>query len=201
MDDNSGSKAEVPELILARMLSEFAYCPRLCYIEWINGEFVDNEDTVDGRFQHRRVDSKAEKIPEDEFETLHIRSVSLTGPKVGITCRIDLLEGDGRKVTPVEYKRGEAPHIPDGAYEPDRVQLCAQGLVLRENDFQCDQGVVYFVRSKKRVSFAFDKVLVQRTKDLISELRDAAKSGKMPLPLEDSPKCNRCSLAGICLPD
>lgn len=201
MDDNSGSKAEVPELIPARMLSEFAYCPRLCYIEWINGEFVDNADTVDGRFQHRRVDSKAEKIPEDEFESLHVRSVSLTGPKVGITCRIDLLEGEGQKVTPVEYKRGEAPRIPDGAYEPDRVQLCAQGLVLRENDFQCDQGVVYFVRSKKRVSVAFDKVLVQRTKDLISELRDTAKGGKMPLPLEDSPKCNRCSLAGICLPD
>lgn len=38
------------------MLNEFAYCPRLCYIEWIEGEFVDSEDTVDGRFKHRRVD-------------------------------------------------------------------------------------------------------------------------------------------------
>ena len=63
MAENPGSKAEVPDLIPARMLSEFAYCPRLCYIEWIDGEFVDNEDTVDGRFQHRRVDAEAEKIP------------------------------------------------------------------------------------------------------------------------------------------
>lgn len=38
------------------MLNEFAYCPRLCYIEWIEGEFVESEDTVDGRFKHRRVD-------------------------------------------------------------------------------------------------------------------------------------------------
>jgi len=117
------------------------------------------------------VDAKEDTIPEDEIETetVHARSTFLTGPKVGITCRIDLLEGDGERVTPVDYKRGNAPRIPDGAYEPDRVQLCAQGLVLRENDFQCDLGVVYFVRSKKRVSVAFDKVLVQRTKDLISE--------------------------------
>jgi CRISPR-associated protein Cas1 len=120
---------------------------------------------------------------------------------VGVTCRIDLLEGEGKRVTPVEYKRGRAPDIPEGAYEPDRVQLCAQGLVLKENGFQCDQGIVYFVRSKKRVQVAFDKALQQRTRDLISNLRKTAIKREMPPPLQDSPKCNRCSLAGICLPD
>jgi CRISPR-associated protein Cas1 len=189
------------KLIPARMLSEFAYCPRLCYMEWIGGEFVDSADTVDGRFQHRRVDSDAGRIDGDEFETIHARSVSLAGEKVGITCRIDLLEGDGQNVTPVEYKRGEAPRIPEGAYEPDRVQLCAQGLVLRENGYHCDQGMIYFARSKKRVAVNFDKAMVKRTKDLISELRAVAESGQVPSPLEDSPKCVRCSLAGICLPD
>jgi len=201
--ENLGSKAEVPDLIPARMLSEFAYCPRLCYIEWIDGEFQDSEDTADGRYQHRRVDSKEDTVSQDEFESVHARSLFLTGPKVGITCRIDLLEGDGdgEKVTPVDYKRGEAPDIPGGAYEPDRVQLCAQGQVLKENGFQCDRGIVYFVRSKKRVPIAFDKTLVQRTKDLISDLRKVAEKREMPPPLQDSPKCNRCSLAGICLPD
>lgn len=189
------------KLIPARMLSEFAYCPRLCYIEWIDGEFVDSADTVDGRFQHRRVDSDEGKIDEAEPEAIHARSLSLTGEKVGITCRIDLLEGDGQNVTPVEYKRGEAPRIPEGAYEPDRVQLCAQGLVLKENNYRCDGGIIYFAASKKRVRIDFDKALVNRTKDLISELRSTAKSGQIPPPLQDSPKCVRCSLAGICLPD
>lgn len=182
MDENSGSKADVPDLIPARMLSEFAYCPRLCYIEWIDGEFLDSEDTIDGRFQHRRVDSKEDTVPRDEFESVHARSLFLTGPKVGITCRIDLLEGDGERVTPVDYKRGEAPDIPGGAYEPDRVQLCAQGLVLRENDFQCEGGIVYFVRSKKRVQIPFDKTLMKRTKDLISDLRKVAEKREMPPP-------------------
>ena len=206
--NNLGPKSEATadvltsdKLIPARMLNEFAYCPRLCYIEWIDGEFVDSADTVDGRFQHRRVDSDEGKIDEAESEAIHTRSLSLTGESVGITCRIDLLEGDGRNVTPVEYKRGEVPHIPEGAYEPDRVQLCAQGLVLRENNYRCDRGIIYFAASKKRVAIDFDKALVKRTKDLVSELRSTAKSDQIPPPLQDSPKCNRCSMAGVCLPD
>ncbi|MCK9565843.1 MAG: CRISPR-associated endonuclease Cas1 [Methanothrix sp.] len=189
---------DLPELIPARMLNEFAYCPRLCYIEWVQGEFLDSADTVDGRFQHRRVDTGSNKASE-EFETFHARSVYLSG--AGITCRIDLLEGEGGHVTPVDYKRGAAPDIPEGAYEPERVQLCAQGLVLRENGFVCNEGIAYFVKSKKKVPIPFDDALVSRTKELIAALRIAADLGEMPPPLQHSPKCNRCSLAGICLPD
>ena len=189
---------DVPELVPARMLNEFAYCPRLCYIEWVQGEFLDSADTVDGRFQHRRVDSDSNKNTED-LDTFHARSVYLSG--AGIICRIDLLEGEGGRVIPVDYKRGEAPNIPEGAYEPERVQLCAQCLVLRENGFACDEGIIYFVKSKKRVPIQFDEALVNRTEELIAELKTAAEMGVMPPPLEHSPKCYRCSLAGICLPD
>jgi CRISPR-associated protein Cas1 len=35
----------------------------------------------------------------------------------------------------------------------------------------------------------------------IDGLRFVAAGGRIPLPLEDSPKCPRCSLGGICLPD
>ncbi len=193
----------VPDLIPARMLNEFAYCPRLCYIEWVQGEFVDSVDTVDGRFQHRRVDSGSGVVPADDevHETFHARSVHLSGPEVGITCRIDLLEGEGKRVTPVDYKRGSVPDVPGGAYEPERVQLCAQGLILRENGFDCSEGVIYFVRSKQKVSVPFNDLLVKRTRDLIDALREVAREGEIPPPLEGSVKCVRCSLAGICLPD
>ena len=193
----------VPDLIPARMLNEFAYCPRLCYIEWVQGEFVDSVDTVDGRFQHRRVDLESGVVPsgDEMHETFHARSVYLSGSEVGITCRIDLLEGEGKRVTPVDYKRGTAPNVPEGAYEPERVQLCAQGLVLRENGFDCSEGVIYFVTSKQKVSVPFDDLLVRRTRDLINTLRKVAREGKIPPPLEGSAKCVRCSLAGICLPD
>ncbi|KUL02484.1 MAG: CRISPR-associated endonuclease Cas1 [Methanomicrobiales archaeon 53_19] len=193
----------VPDLIPARMLNEFAYCSRLCYIEWVQGEFVDSVDTVDGRFQHRRVDLNSGVVPTDDemHETFHARSVHLTGSEIGVTCRIDLLEGEGKRVTPVDYKRGAVPDVPEGAYEPERVQLCAQGLVLRENGFDCSEGVIYFIKSKQKVSVPFDDLLVRRTKDLIDALRKIARQEEIPPPLEGSAKCVRCSLAGICLPD
>ena len=37
-----------PGLLPARMLNEFAYRPRLRYLEWVQGEFADNVDTVEG---------------------------------------------------------------------------------------------------------------------------------------------------------
>ncbi len=201
----------VPELVPARMLNEFTYCPRLAYLEWVQGEFEHNSDTLEGRFGHRRTDqTDARPVPAadeaaapdgEPVPTLHARSVMLSAPIEGLIARIDVLELDGQAATPVDYKRGQAPNVPEGAYEPERVQLCAQGLILRENGYQCERGVIYFIASKRRVTIEFDDALVSRTRQLLAELREMGRSNRMPLPLVDSPKCPRCSLVGICLPD
>lgn len=193
---------EIPDLIPARMLNEFTYCPRLCYIEWVEGEFEDNADTVDGRFQHRRVDQSQGVVPDaEEVTEFTARSVDISAQKTGIVCRLDLIEGKDGHVIPVEYKRGYVPKIEGGAYESDKVQLCAQGLALKENGYECNEGLIYFVKSKQKVQIPFDDCLVNRTKELINNLRLIAASGQIPPPLLDSSKCIRCSLAGICLPD
>ena len=41
-----------PELVPARMLTEFAYCPRLAFLEWAEATFEHNPDTLDGRSCH-----------------------------------------------------------------------------------------------------------------------------------------------------
>jgi len=191
---------DVPKLIPARMLNEFAYCPRLCYIEWVHGEFRDSADTVEGRYVHRKVDDERGRIP-DEWQELHTRSITLSAHGLGVSTKIDMIEGSEGKVTPIEYKRGSPPDIPEGAYEPERVQLCAQGLVLRENGFNCDEGFIYFASSKKKVRVPFDEGLILRTRQLIKEMRSVMARGEIPPPLIDSPKCPRCSLVGICMPD
>jgi len=198
------------------MLNEYAYCPRLAYLEWVQGEFADSVDTVEGRFQHRRVDRPSGRLPspstKDEedsssdgedpvHETIHARSVLVADHALGAIARIDLIEGEGSLVTPVDYKRGKAPDLPEGAWEPERVQVCLQGLLLRANGYTCSEGMLYFVESRQRVPVPFDDALVARTLELLSDIRDMAKSGQIPRPLVDSPKCPRCSLVGICLPD
>ncbi len=80
------------------MLAAFAYCPRLCYLAFVQGESQDSAELADGRFLHRWVDAEQDPVP-DEFVPFHARSVSLSAPKEGVCCRIDLLEGDGKSVT------------------------------------------------------------------------------------------------------
>ncbi len=193
----------VPDLVPARMLNEFSYCKRLFFLEWVNAQFADNHDTVEGRWKHRAVDKPGGAAPlPDEGEVKVARSVMLSSTELGLVAKLDLLEGapDGT-VVPVDTKRGSAPDIPERAWEPERVQICVQGLLLREAGYQCDHGVLYFAESKERVAVEFTAELVDRTRSLLAELRKAAASDVPPPPLVDSPKCPRCSLVGICLPD
>lgn len=192
--------ADLPDLLPARMLNAFAYCPRLFYLEWVQGEFRDSADTVEGRWQHRNVDRESGHVPAEPDEgVIHARSVHFASETHGFIARIDVLEADGRKATPVDYKHGRQPER--GPYEPERIQLCVQALILRDKGFECDAGVVYYVESKERVEVPIDEALVARTLELARQARETAARGVIPPPLVDSPKCPRCSLVGICLPD
>ena len=190
-----------PDYVPARMVNEYAYCPRLSYMEWAQGEFAHSADTLDGKFRHRRVDTESGDLRPDADKRIHARSVMLSDYELGAIARIDLVESVGNRATPVDYKRGQAPDIPEGAYEPERVQLCLQGLLLRANGFESDHGVLFFASSRQRVTIPFTDDLIERTRQLLASTRAMAEKAEIPPPLEDSPKCPRCSLVGICLPD
>lgn len=192
-----------PPFIPARRLNDFVYCPRRAYLEWVQAEMEVNAEVLEGRVVHRQVDKKADPLPEptEEAETIHARSVWLTSEALGLTAKIDLVEGEGKVVIPVDYKRGKRPHVATGAYDSERVQLCAQGLLLREHGFDSDAGILYFAGSRERVQIDFDQALIDLTKKATEDLRALAAGSVIPPPLDDSPKCPRCSLVGICLPD
>lgn len=192
-------------LLPARMVNEYVYCPRLAYLEWVQGEWADSADTVDGRRQHRRVDAGKDTLPPAEAVTedsrIHARSVTLSSNRYGLIAKLDLIEADEGRVVPVDYKRGKRPHVAKAAYDPERVQLCLQGLVLQDQGYECTEGVLYFVESRERVPVPFDEELQQLALSALHGLRGIALGGRIPPPLEDSPKCPRCSLVSICLPD
>lgn len=193
-------------LIPARMVNEYVYCPRLAYLEWVQGEWADSGDTVEGRHRHQRVDKPGGKLPpsgeaDNLDERIHARSIDLSSNRLGLIAKVDVVEGEGSQITPVDYKRGKRPHTAKGAWDPERVQLCVQGMLLEEQGYRCDEGIIYFVASRERVRIPFDKELRALTANAINELRLVAAGGEMPPPLEDSPKCPRCSLVSICLPD
>ncbi|MBK8229585.1 MAG: CRISPR-associated endonuclease Cas1 [Candidatus Eisenbacteria bacterium] len=198
------------DLLPARAVSDYAYCPRSYFIEHVYGEFEHNLETVEGRFRHRRVDTEtgatpsAEDLPDlPEIPGTSSRStaVLLSAPTLGVIAKLDMLEIRDGFAVPIEYKRGSRPPTPEGAWEPEMVQLCLQGLILRENGYKCEAGEIYYAESKERVTIEFDFILVDRTLELLEQARSCGSSINIPPPLVDSPKCPRCSLVGICMPD
>ena len=191
-------------LIPVRMINEWVYCPRLAYLEWVEGEWADSGDTAEGTRTHARVDEGGGHLPapDDLNEDMaRAKSVTMSSERLGIIAKMDVVEADGESATPIDFKKGKRPHVPAGAYEPERVQVCAQAMILEDNGYKVEQGALWYAGSRERVPVVLDNELRARTLEAISGLRSASTSAHRPPPLENSPKCPRCSLAGICLPD
>ena len=217
----------------ARMINEFAYCPRLFYFEHIEGLFVHNADTIEGNIRHKRVDKKTSALPagkkknsakstgtlfdmqEPVTETveleedqdpkhIHATSVTLASDHYGIISKIDLIEVEGNVANPVEYKRGKPKKGYDGhltAWEPEQVQLCVQALVLMDHGYTVTGGTIFFWETRQRVVIPITPELIAKTEQKIQGARNLIANPQMPPPLDASPKCPRCSLVTICLPD
>lgn len=197
---------ELPTYLPARMLNEFVYCPRLFFYEWVDGVFRHSSDTVDGAQRHERADEREDELPpHEELEgvTFKARAITLSSDAHGLIAKLDLVEADAGAVTPVDYKRGaprDAESGPD-AWPADRVQIAVQALVLRDNGYACDEGLLYYYETRQRVRVPMTDALMAETLSALDQARRVAQDGRIPPPLVDSPKCVRCSLAPICLPD
>lgn len=185
------------------MLNELVYCPRLFHLEWAQAEWDDSADTLAGKRDHRRVDRAKGGLPEPELlDTLDgdVRSLSLSAPEEGLIAVMDLVEfGDGL-VVPVDTKHG-APPASDAVWPADRIQIGAQALILRANGYPCERGIVYYVKTRRRIDVACDEQLIADVREAVRTARTLAATMTPPPPLVESPKCPGCSLVGICLPD
>jgi len=147
---------------------------------------------------------------ETETDTIHSRSVDMGSARLRVTAKMDLIEarvgGDdlfsALEVCPVDYKAGAPREGDDGneLWDADKMQLGVQALILRDNGYTCQEGVIYYRATKQRVRLAITPALEAWVVDQIGRARAAAVAG-MPAPLVDSPKCPRCSLVTVCLPD
>lgn len=185
-----------PEILPLRLLAQYVYCPRLAHLTRAGGEWEDNEFVEEGRGVHARVNQG-----QDQATALPTRAVALESPRLGIRGVVDVLERQGGSARPVEYKRGKKPANPEQSYEPERVQLCAQGLLLRERGLRVSEGVLFYAASRHRLRVRFTPQLEARVFEVIRSLREVLAKPLPPPPLVDSPKCIHCSLVKICLPE
>jgi len=166
----------------------------------------------------------ANRKSEIENEVIHSRSVQMGSERLGVVAKMDLVEaraaranqngpadvstgetGDllaALEVCPVDYKAG-APKEGQEAnelWDTDKMQLGLQALILRDNGYTCNEGIIYYRTTKQRVRLAITSELETWILQKIAAARQVV-TGPIPAPLVNSPKCVRCSLATVCLPD
>src|ERR1700689_661111 len=154
--------------------------------------------------------SKESETKNAEPETIHSRSVQMGSERLGVVAKMDLVETKTEKddlftaleVCPVDYKAG-APKEGEEAnelWDTDKMQLGLQALILRDNGYACDEGIIYYRSTKQRVRLPITPELENWILQNIAEAKRVI-TGPIPAPLIHSPKCVRCSLAPVCLPD
>src|SRR6266568_457402 len=154
--------------------------------------------------------SKETESQNTQPETIHSRSVQMGSERLGVVAKMDLVETKAEKedlftaleVCPVDYKAG-APKEGEEAnelWDTDKMQLGLQALILRDNGYVCNEGIIYYRATKQRVRLPITLELENWILQNIAEAKRVI-TGPIPAPLIHSPKCVRCSLAPVCLPD
>lgn len=211
----------------SRGIAEYAYCPRLFYYMTVEGVFVPSHDTEEGARVHKRVDrpSNAPKSvstlsdeDDDPERPQSIRSLTLTSDRLGVTAKLDLAEITGKTAIPVEYRKGRprrssrSPEAVDEMMEEqlpldrpepwptDRVQVGLQALLLEEAGYEVHEAIFYYAAEKLRLRIDVDDALKAEAIRTLDAAKHAA-DGPRPAPLINDPRCPRCSLQPICLPD
>lgn len=170
------------------------------------------------RGDNRELTKKLEETEADPQRPRSVRSLALTSQRLCLTATLDLAEIEGTRAVPVEYRKGR-PKRPDQVVEPtdemmeqprllpgpepwptDRVQVGLQVLLLEEAGYIVPEAFIYYAAERQRLRIEIDEAL---RREALAEL-DAARSaanGPRPPPLVNDPRCPRCSLQPICLPD
>lgn len=188
-------------LVPARIVNEHVYCPRLAWLEWEARAFTDNLDTVEGRDAHRRVDIERGDLDADDLADVEVASLSLSSERLGVTARIDRVQRRDGQTVPVETKHGRPRPGSSPVWPPELAQIAVQALLLREHGHTVPHAEVYFPETRGRHRVEVPPDAEAWISELVAEIRSNAERETPPPPLVDSPKCPRCALVGVCLPD
>lgn len=195
------------ELIALSALQHLLFCERQAALIHVERQWADNGLTVEGTQLHERVD-KQKGVARAAGGIRVARAMPLRCVRLGLVGRADVVElhpaDDGVamhghpgkwRLRPVEYKRGRPKRN-----RCDEVQLCAQALCLEEMfETSIASGVLFYGQTRRRVDVALDDGLRAETERAAARMHALVDGGITP-PSELGPKCQRCSLAAVCMP-
>lgn len=194
------------EYLLISGIQKFTFCPRQWALAYIEGQWGDNLQTVEGELFHARAHTSG--ASETRGDLLILRDLRVFSNELGITGACDVVEfhrdakgvplqgREGRwRAFPIEYKKGKPK-----AHDADELQLCAQAICLEE--MLCcaiPEGALFYGETRRRQPVVFDENLRQRVGTMTQEMHRYAVRGYTP-KTKPHKGCALCSLREVCLP-
>lgn len=195
------------DLLLLSGIQHFYFCRRQWALIYIEGQWLENTLTVEGKQLHERVDDPF--FNETRNGVVITRSMPVSSYKLGLTGTCDMVEFipsvegialPGRaglfQPVPVEYKHGK-----EKSDQCDETQLCAQAICLEEMlSVPVPTGSFYYAKIRHRVDVAFSPELRTIVEKVAQEMHSYMKRGYTPR-VKKKKACQSCSLKDICIPN
>jgi len=213
------------ELLPISALQHLAFCERQWALIHLEGVWVENRLTAEGRVLHERAH---ETETESRGGVRIARGLRLRSLRLGLSGIADVVEFhrlEAGKETeadteaqsrtgknacstirlpglrglwqpfPVEYKRGRPKKGPF-----DEIQLCAQALCLEEMlGATIPAAALFYGTPMRRTEVVLSTGLRAETERLAGRLHELTRKGVTPPPVYEA-KCESCSLMPVCMP-
>ena len=173
-------------------LNAYNYCQNKVNIEFVCGQWKDNDHTIKGILNHERAHSGEKRYDGNRIQTTQ---VYIKSDRYQLVGKVDIVEEKEDEIYPVEYKKGKA-----GQWTNDHLQLCAQAICLEEQlELEIEKGYLWYFNSRSREEVYFDQELRDETIWTAKKVLNIMKNNLIP-PKEYTSRCKGCSLQDICLP-
>ncbi|MBI5515432.1 MAG: CRISPR-associated protein Cas4 [Deltaproteobacteria bacterium] len=188
---------DVDDFLPISALQHLSYCPRQCALIHVERLWEDNVRTVEGKLLHERADEPGH---ERRAGVRTERALWLRSERLRLVGRADVVEfcreGAVERPHPVEYKRGLR-----GDFGHNELQLCAQAMALEEMlGVEVPKGALFYGKTRRRRDVVFDCSLRERTVLFAERLHAMVRDRLLPVA-EPGPRCEHCSLRGLCMPE
>ena len=198
---------EDDKLIPLSYISQYCYCKRRVGLLMLEQQWNDSVDTAKGTMEHNNVHTSGQVKRSDICNITDMQVISREMNLVGKCDVVEAVEsengveigfiGNGRyHLYPIEYKHGKLR-----SEEEYELQLCGQAMCLEEM-FSCkiEKGAIFYISSHRRKEIVLTEKLREKVKKISNELMLMLESSIVPEAVP-SPKCQRCSLKDICMPE
>lgn len=179
-------------LVSVAGLHALVYCERLFYLEEVERIRVADASVFAGRRLHEEV---------TETDEGQLRRMTFESDELGMRGTVDVLRRRDGVLVVYEHKRGRSAPKRE-AWESDRVQLGAYAMLVEDALGQrLEEGRVRYHADNVTVRIPIDDGLRERVRTAVARARALGVSVQRPPVTEHEQRCERCSLARVCLPE